>query len=145
MNRNNLEYFILMSALVTIAIGGFIAGEPCHEKNTAILQPMRPIWPVKHVHCADMKNMGNNSWYIYVSRLQNVTSVFADNMLLTKLPYKTLTLLPNLEILDVSDNRIQKGIINLHNQRQHTITTKEKTVQETNKIKAKSLHSSESE
>ncbi|KAI4470908.1 hypothetical protein MML48_1g15509 [Holotrichia oblita] len=96
------------SSLATIACAGFIAGEPCHEKNTAILQPKRPIWPLNHVHCANMKSMGNSSWYTFVDRLHNVTSVFADNMLLTNIPYHTIKMLPNLEILDVSKNKIRK-------------------------------------
>lgn len=105
-NINNT--FFLRSTLITVAFGGFIQGEPCHEKNTAILQPKRPIWPSKNIHCADVKNMGNDTWHQFIRRIENVTSVFADNMLLTRLPYQTIRMLPKLEILDVSNNNIRK-------------------------------------
>ncbi|XP_022916092.1 phospholipase A2 inhibitor beta-like [Onthophagus taurus] len=102
-----LPFFLILHHTVQ---SGFIEGEPCSDRNTALLNPTRPVWPIDrhNIRCVDMRNMGNTSWFTYIKKMKNVTTIFADSMMLKRIPRKVVSSLPKLEVLDVTNNSIQR-------------------------------------
>lgn len=85
---------------------GFIYGEPCSERNTIYMSPVRPRFPKSTPTCMDITAMGVTTKLHQPELLKNVTTVYADHMRLPEVPIYVIEAIPQLELLDLSGNLI---------------------------------------
>lgn len=91
-----------------VCLGGFTSGAPCSERNTVIPPFRHPA----EVQCLDITRLVPTKWlYVAFDRMPhrtNVTTLYADGMQLQVVPLRVLQALPNLTLIDLSQNAITK-------------------------------------
>lgn len=99
-----------------LSYGSFLYGEPCSERNTAYLQPIAPKLPDDKVKCVDitsfkkyLRHRPNISNYTnFFKEAANADTLYADHINLTEFPIVVVKQLRELEMIDLSGNKIRK-------------------------------------
>ncbi|XP_025834779.1 protein artichoke [Agrilus planipennis] len=111
---NQLVKSILFISVLTILLlpkceAGYLEGAPCSTQNTAFLEATG-LWrlPPVAVQCVDISGMGNRTRLPFTPEITNATTLYADHMNLVLFPKFATFRLPNLEMIDLSGNKIRK-------------------------------------
>lgn len=88
--------------------GGFTSGAPCNSRNTVYLESSKALFPQDLVKCVDITGMKkaiylDKHWPIF-----NADTLYADSMELKRINRTLFSLMPNLELVDLSRNKITR-------------------------------------
>lgn len=94
----------------------FLFGQPCSIRNTAYLKVHKWIAPPGEINCVDVtgfkKNMHNkirlSNYTNFFTKASNADTLYADHINITRFPILIVKSLPNLELIDLSGNKIRK-------------------------------------
>lgn len=99
---------VLLIVLSTSWTHNVTNGVPCDDNNTAVLDT-RDLWRIPNtVQCVDIRSLGNRYFIPDFSGIQSAITLYADHMRLVTVPDFVLMKLPNLQLLDLSGNRLRK-------------------------------------
>lgn len=104
---------LLFSAVIIItsqslAKAGFTSGAPCSQRNTVYFTTSKPHFPHDDIKCVDIVGMGRTNITKYLPFLWDADTLYADGMLLRRVPKDIVNAMPKLELIDLSRNRFKR-------------------------------------
>ncbi|KAJ3662729.1 hypothetical protein Zmor_007060 [Zophobas morio] len=99
---------VLNSILQQPVDGGFTEGAACSNRNTAYLNPSKALFPSDPVKCVDITGMGKSLIFYKQWPIGQADTLYADHMHLTSFNRTIFTFMPNLEMVDLTGNKIKR-------------------------------------
>ncbi|XP_017775159.1 PREDICTED: leucine-rich repeat-containing protein 57-like [Nicrophorus vespilloides] len=107
MFRSKLLHCLIILALTRHSQQGFLFGQPCSSRNTIELKMDKVVMP-REVQCVMLTDANPKLVHAYIHFIENATTLYADHLNFKKIPFYITKAMRNLELIDLSYNRIGK-------------------------------------